>query len=119
MAEVPVGQVWRRLYMSHHPSALGFGPGLSRFSDPTGRAFGLVSLGSSAKVAFVETVLRDRADGRDADCVIEVTEIERCSLASIRPRDALRLVDLTGDGPLRMGMPSDVAGARDRGQARR
>ena len=118
MAEVPVGQVWRRLYESRYPDPLGFGAGLSRFSDPTGKAFGLVYLGSSAKVAFVETIVRDRADGRGADCVIEMAEIERHSLASIRPIDVLRLVDLTGDGPLRMGVPSDVAGARDQSQAR-
>ncbi len=118
MAEVPVGQVWRRLYESRYPDPLGFGAGLSRFSDPTGLAFGLVYLGSSAKVAFVETILRDCADGRGADCVIEMAEIERCSLASIQPIDVLRLVDLTGDGPLRMGVPSDVIGARDQRQAR-
>ncbi len=118
MAEVPVGQVWRRLYASRYPDALGFGSGLSRFSDPTGKAFGLIYLGSSAKIAFVETILRDRADGRGADCVIEMAEIERCSLASIRPIEVLRLVDLTGDGPLRMGVPSDVIGARDQSQAR-
>lgn len=39
-------------------------------------------------------------------------EIERRSIASIRPTDALRLVDLTGDGPLIMGVPYDVVGAR-------
>ena len=47
-----------------------------------------------------------------------MAEIERRSLASIRPIDVLRLVDLTGDGPLRMGVPSDVVGARDQSQAR-
>lgn len=119
LAEVPAGRVWRRLYESRFPDPLGFGPGLSRFSDPTGQAFGLVYLGSSAKVAFVETILRDRADGRGPDCVIEMAEIERRSLASIRAVEVLRLVDLTGDGPLRAGVPSDVVGARDQKQARR
>ena len=61
MANVPAGSTWRRLYESRYPDPLGYGPGLSRFSDPTGKAFGLVYLGSSAKVAFVETILRDSA----------------------------------------------------------
>jgi hypothetical protein len=71
LESVPTGSRWRRLYESRHPDPLGYGPGLSRFSDPTGKAFGLVYLGSSAKVAFVETILRDRADGRGVDCVID------------------------------------------------
>jgi hypothetical protein len=46
-------------------------------------------------------------------------EIERRSLASIIPVEPLVLVDLTGDGPLRMGVPSDVVGAQDQSLARR
>lgn len=114
---VPVGEVWRRMYETRFPNPLGWGPGLSRFSDPTGTAFGLVYLGSSAKVAFVETILRDRADGRGADCVVELAEIETRSLARIEVIEDLRLVDLTGDGPLRMGVPSDVVGASDQSLA--
>lgn len=115
---LPVGQVWRRLYETRYPDPLGTGPGLSRFSDPAGRAFELIYLGSSAKVCFVETILRDRADGRGADCIIDQAEIDSRTLASIRVKEPLRLVDLTGDGPLRMGVPSDVAGARDQTEAR-
>jgi hypothetical protein len=33
------------------------------------------------------------------------------------PVKSLVLVDLTGDGPIRMGVPSDVAGARDQSLA--
>lgn len=111
------GDVWRRMYETRFPNPLGWGPGLNRFSDPTGNAFGLVYLGSSAKVAFVETILRDRADGRGADCVVELAEIEARSLARIEIIEDLRLVDLTGDGPLRMGVPSDVAGASNQSLA--
>lgn len=101
------------MFETRFPDPLGCGPGRSRFSDPTGSAFGLVYLGSSAKVAFVETVLRDRADGRGADCVVALAEIESRTLASVRVTEPLKLVDLTGDGPLRMGVPSDVVGASD------
>ena len=117
LANVPAGSTWRRLYESRHPDPLGYGPGLSRFSDPTGQAFGLVYLGSSAKVAFVETILRDSADGRGDDCVIDLAEIEKRSIATIQPIIDLRLINLTGDGLLKLGVPSDVVGARDQALA--
>lgn len=112
------GEIWRRMYETRFPDPLGWGPGLNRFSDPTGAAFGVVYLGSSVKVAFVETLLRDAADGRGDDCVLALAEIEARSLASVRVRTPLRLVDLTGDNGLRMGVPSDVAGASDQTLAR-
>ena len=115
---IDAGEISRRMYLTRHPDALGWGPGLNRFSDPTGTAFGVVYLGSSAKVAFVETLLRDAADGRGEDCVLELKEIEARSLASIRVKDPLRLVDLTGDNAIRMGVPSDVAGGSDQKLAR-
>jgi hypothetical protein len=110
---VPAGEVWRRIYETRFPDAVGWGSGLNRFSDPTGQAYGVVYLGSSAKVAFVETLLRDAADGRGDDCVLQLAEIEARSMASIRLKEPLRLVNLTGDGGLRMGVPSDVVGASD------
>lgn len=115
---VSAGATWRRLFETRFPDPLGHAPGLSRFSDPTGRAFNLVYLGSSFRVAFVETILRDHADGRGADCIIDRAEIEKSSMAVIQPIADLRLVDLTGNGGLRMGVPSDVVGARDQTLAR-
>jgi hypothetical protein len=118
-ATIPVGAKWRRMYETRYPNPLGYGPGLSRFSDPTGKAFGLIYLGSSAKIAFVETILRDRTDGRGVACVVAYDEIEKRCLATIVPVEPLVLVGLTRDGPLRMGVPSDVVGARDQSLARR
>ena len=119
LANVPAGDIWRRVYETRFPDPLGWGPASSRFSDPTGRAFGVVYLGSSAKVAFVETLLRDTADGRGGDCVLELAEIRKRSLAQIQVKEPLRLVDLTGDGCLRMGVPSDVVGSNDQRLAQR
>ena len=107
------GGVWRRLYVSNHPHPLGFSRTKSRFSDPTGRAFGVVYLGSSIKVTFNEVILRDRADGRTGVVPIPLAEIEAYSCAEIEVAAELHLVDLTGDGALMMGVPSDVVGARD------
>lgn len=81
--------------------------------DMVAEVLGLVYLGSSAKVAFVETILRDSADGRGVDCVIDLAEIEKRSIATIEPITDLRLINLTGNGLLKLGVPSDVVGARD------
>jgi hypothetical protein len=117
-ATVLAGSTWRRMYETRFSNPLGYGPGLSRFSDPTGKAFGLLYLASSAKVAFVETILRDRADGRSGDCIIAESEIRKRSMATISPIAPLTLVDLTGDGPIKMGVRSDVVGARNQTTAR-
>jgi|SRR5215217_3643850 len=115
---IPAGEIWRRMYETRFPDPLGWGRGSSRFSDPTGAAFGVVYLASSAKAAFVETILRDAADGRGDDFVIDIAEIQRRSLATLRVKTPLRLVDLTQDARLVMGIPSDVTGAADQTLAR-
>lgn len=69
-------------------------------------------------MAFVETILRDRADGRGADCVVDEAEILKRSMATFTTAAELHLVDLTGVGGVRLGGPSDVVGARDQTLAR-
>lgn len=115
---VTKGELWRRMYDARFPDPIGWGPGLSRFSDPTGSAFGIIYLGASAKVAFVETILRDASDGRGAELIVKMAEIERRILASLRVIQDLRLIDLTNDARLRMGVPSDVVGARNQALSR-
>ena len=122
--EVSPGSVWRRLYQSWHPDPLGFGRGASRFSDarpgvPGADRFDVVYLGSTLKVCFLETILRDRGNGRLGDWLVEVTELELWSCAEIAVAAPIRLVELRGDAPARMGIPSDAlrASSHDLGQA--
>jgi hypothetical protein len=96
VATIKVGATWRRMYETRFPNPLGYGPVLNRFSNPTGRAFGAVYLASTAKVAFVETTLRDRADGRDGEHVVALGEIERRSLGSIVSIEPLVWVSCSG-----------------------
>jgi hypothetical protein len=123
LAEIPAGTVWRRLYQSRFPDPLGFGLGPSRFSDsetslaPPAR-FGVVYLGSGVKVCFLEAILRDRGDGRAGAFPIEWSELEGWTCAEIRVDTSLTLVDLRGDGLIRMGIPTDVARARSHDQGR-
>jgi hypothetical protein len=117
-ATLKPGETWRRLYQTGFPDPLGWGPGLNRFSDPTGTLYGIVYLGSDLKVCFLETILRDRADGLIDALPIGRNELDLWSAAAITVKDPVVLVDLTGDGPVRMGVPSDVVGAKDQTLAR-
>ncbi len=62
--------------------------------------------------------MRDRGDGRVAALPLPFSEIEAWVCAEIEMTDELCLIDLTGNGALRMEVPSDVAGARDQATAR-
>lgn len=111
----PVGARWIRLYRRAYPDPLGFGKASSRFSPPAiaDDRYGVVYLGASVNSNVAETLVRDRGDGRLGDLPLELTELETWACAEIEVVAPLRLVDLRGDGPLRMGVPSDVAHAAD------
>jgi hypothetical protein len=108
--------VWRRLYWATHPDPLGFGYGASRFSDPRitlaeKDRFGVLYFGASLKVCFLEAILRDKRNGRIGDLLIGYSELENRVCADIELRDPLSLVDLRGDGLIRMGVPTDAVRA--------
>ena len=107
------GARWLRLYRRRFTDPLGFGLAPSRFSPPddASEAYGVVYLGSSLKVAVAETLVRDHGDGRLGDLPIELAELETWTCAEIEAVRPLKLADLRGDAPLRMGIPSDVAHA--------
>lgn len=120
---LPVGVEFGRIYRKTFPDPLGFGKNPSRFSDPrrrvTDRRFGVLYLGLSLKVCFLETILRDERDGIVGQVEIAESELDDRCYAEIRVRDELQLLDLTGDGPVRMGIPSDVARSRRQALARK
>jgi hypothetical protein len=123
LTTIPVGAEFGRIHWKTFPDPLGFGKNPSRFSDPRRRAegnrFGVLYLGSSLKVCFLETMLRDERDGIVGQIAIAESELDDRRYAEIRVREPLRLLDLTGDGPVRMGIPSDVARGRRQGLARK
>ncbi|KJB91306.1 hypothetical protein N826_31235 [Skermanella aerolata KACC 11604] len=79
----------------------------------------MLYLGSSLKVCFVETILRDARDGVVGDVEIEEVEIDDRLYSQVQTATPLRLVNLRGDGPLRMGIPSDVVRGRTQWLARK
>jgi hypothetical protein len=110
---IPPGSHFGRIYASAFPDPLGFGKTPSRFSDPRRRdaskRFGVLYLGETLKVCFLEAVLRDRRDGLLGDLPIEEKEIYARRYAEIETIAELSLVDLRNDHAIRMGVPTDVA----------
>jgi len=123
IAPVSASGVYGRIHRKAFPDPIGFGKNATRFSDPRRRIpenrFGVLYLGSTLKVCFVETILRDQRDGVVGDVEIEEGELDDRLYSQLRVRTPLRLVDLQGDGPLRMGIPSDVVRGRTQTLARK
>lgn len=123
LARIGPGQVFGRIYNSRFPDPLGLGKTRSRFSDPRRRSpesrFGVLYLGSSLKVCFLEALLRDERDGLVGDYLMDERELDRGRFAQVEVREELIVLDLTGDAPVRMGIPSDVARSSKQALARR
>lgn len=116
LESVRTGLRWFRLYPSRYPNPLGFGFSPSRFSDPRidfeeRDRFGVIYFGSSLKVCFLERILRDRRNGRLGDVPIPYTELEGLTCAEITTVKPLKVVDLRGDRPVKMGVPTDAVRA--------
>jgi hypothetical protein len=106
-----------RIFKASHPNPLGFGKTQSRFADPrplaANQRFGVVYLGQTLKGCFVEAILRDRAAGSIGTFLLTRHELEEWRIAQISSSQPLRLVDLRGDGMLRMRVSSDALRGRD------
>jgi hypothetical protein len=119
---VDPGLRFGRIYLAKYPDPLGFGKTPSRFSDPRRRKadnrFGVLYLGDTVKVCFLEAVLRDQRDGLIGDLPIAESELYDRHYAEIEIVAPLTMVDLRDDGPIRMGVPTDVARASKQSFAR-
>jgi hypothetical protein len=120
---IPPGRKFGRIYWGAYPDPLGYGKSPSRFSDPRRRVdpnrFGVLYLGDSLKVCFLEAVLRDRREGLVDDLPIDEVELTQRRYAEIATTAELRLVDLRGDNAVRMGVPTNVVRAQGQNLARR
>jgi len=116
------GQRFARIYFDRHANPLGFGKTPSRFSDPRRRnphnRFGVLYLGEALKVCFLEAVLRDKRNGAVGDYPLDETELRARRFAAVEVVTPLAMVDLRGDGGVRMGVPSDVSRSSDQRLAR-
>ncbi len=123
LTTVGPGERFGRIYLGRYLDPLGYGKTLSRFSDPRRRVpanrFGVLYLGSTLKVCVVEAVLRDEGDGRTGDLLLDERDLAVRRYAEVEVAMPLSLLDLRGDGPLRMGIPSDVARGSKQSLARK
>lgn len=119
---IPAGENFHRIYLDGYPNPLGFGKSRSRFSDPRKRIaanrFGVLYLGRSLKVCFLEALLRDKRNGKIGDFPLAESELKSRLFADIIIARPLTLVDLCGEAAIRMGVPSDVARASYQSLAR-
>ena len=123
LTTVAAGALYRRICHPGYPNPLGYGKTPSRFSDPRPRIpanrFGVLYLGISLNVCFLEAVLRDQHDGVVADFPIRESELRVRQYAEIEITRAISVVDLRANGAVRLGMPSDVVRGSRQGPARR
>ena len=119
----PIGARFGRIHFARHAEPLGFGKTPSRFSDPRRRKpenrFGVLYLGETLKVCFLEAILRDKRNGSAGDYPLDETELRARRFSLVEVAAPLTVVDLRRDGGVRMGVPSDVSRAFDQTLARR
>jgi len=116
------GERFGRIYIDRFPNPLGYGNSPSRFSDPRRRIpanrFGVLYLGQTLKVCFLEAVLRDQRDGVIGSLAMGEEELDSRRYAEIEITAPVQLVDLREDRAIRMGVPTDVHGASNQTLAR-
>lgn len=93
-ATLDAGARYGRIYDVQYPDPLGFSrKAKSRFSDPRSKKlFGVVYLGQSTKVCFLEAVLRDQRDGVVGPVLIDadfLTRVIATVLIGLRDRHTI------------------------------
>ncbi len=110
-------KIFGRIHRTQFPAPLGYGHNPSRFSDPQiigpAKRFGVLYLGRSLEVCFLEAVLRDLRNGAVGDYPLEMQEFHSRAYSRIVIGRPLKLVDLTGDHKVIMGIRTDVTNASD------
>lgn len=94
---------------------VGCAPGVSRFGGTTG-SFAMLYAARDLATALAETVVRDRFEGL-ADRRLFVAELAGRSAVELTATTPLRLVDLREGGCLKLGLSTEVTGAKGFGEA--
>ena len=107
LRKVRLSRVFRVMHRHYRSTPLAASPAPSRFSDPRG-SFAVLYASETVRCAFWETLGRNRF-ARRRRREIPRTEVEARLVVSICCIAPLALIDLRGDGPVRIGAPSAVA----------
>ena len=107
LRDIRLGRVFRVIHRDRRSTPLGAAPAPSRFSDPQA-LYAVLYASDAVRCAFWETLGRNRFTRRRRR-ELPRTEIAARLVVSIRSTEPLALIDLRGDGPVRIGAPSAVA----------
>lgn len=94
----------------HAATPLGCAVGHSRFGG-TDETFSVLYAACSVKTALAEAVIRDRFEGLP-DRRLFTSELTARSAVRLRFAEPLRLVDLRSGGCLKLGISTEIAGAK-------
>ena len=100
----------RIIPMEYESTPLGVGPGNSRFSS-LGNTFAVLYAARDLSTALAETVIRDRFEGAVVRQVF-IDELKDRSIVELSATKPLQLVDLRDGGCLKLGVSTDVMGAK-------
>ncbi len=106
-----------RLFRRHHADPIGIVPSPSRFCD--GSKFAVLYGATDFDTAFLEVIVRDRFV-RKPDRRVPLSELQtrRWVTFNSLPGKALNLINLTFDGAMKLGAPTDAAKARSHSAGR-
>ncbi len=97
---------WIRLTPKKHDDPLGAKPGNSRFCAKSDK-HAILYAARLYETAFAEVVIRNRFD-TGMPRIINQSELEAINAVTIRSREPLRILDLTGNNPISVGIPIAV-----------
>lgn len=107
LAVVHLRPFFRVVAKRHEANPLGAVPAPSRFSDPAG-VYAVLYAAASPRCAFWEAVARGRFTGKKRRR-LPLGELTERVLVTLHTASPLRLLDLRGDGCVRIGAPTAAA----------
>ena len=102
--------------LKYKSTPLGMGEGDTRFSSPL-RTFLVLYAGKDLKTAIAETVIRDRFEGNNVRNMM-LSEFVGWGVVSVSATVPLLLLDIRTIGCLKLGVSTDIKGAKAQAEAR-
>ena len=102
---------------AHRATPLGMGHGKTRFASPTD-SFKLLYIAKDLATGIAETIVRDRFEGA-AVRELDITDVRPWGVCEVDAHTPLRVLDLRRDGCFKLGVSTDIVGAKAQDEARR
>jgi len=102
--------------LAHRATPLGMGFGKTRFASPT-NAFKLLYIARDLPTSITEAVVRDRFEGV-VPRELAISDLADWGVCEVSATVPLRVLDLRRDGCFRLGVSTDIIGAKAQDEAR-